>query len=186
MFLLSSQKCLKFVHKRSSNVLCSQVSNHIRISTDDTGTWPQAENSLQYKKSSLNFVSVQRTKELRWNERVLYACYVLGLLIAFISISFPESWLEQNARVIFGTVRVIFLVPQSRRSRSLDLPPSNKQSVLSLVALDGFSLVTSDATLWKWQISGKSPALLDRPLFHEAKASSLWNICNFWLLLDSV
>lgn len=73
-------------------------------------------------------------------------CYLWGLRIPLDSIRFPYSRLQRKAQVTLRAVTVIFLVPQTRARKSSDLPRSNKQSILSLVALDGFSLVTSDAT----------------------------------------
>jgi hypothetical protein len=103
---------------------------------------PEAEN-VQFKKSSLKVQQIQNCDEIR---AALYALLPLGTSNPFRLNFIPYSRLQHKAQVTFGAVTVICLVPQTRARKSSDLPRSNKQSILSLVALDGVSLVTSDAT----------------------------------------
>lgn len=78
MFLLSSQKCSRSVHNRRTNVLCSYMGKHVWISIDDTGIKrPQAGN-VQFRKSSLEVVSVQQTQGCDEMRAALYAFLPLG------------------------------------------------------------------------------------------------------------
>ena len=83
MFLFSSQNLCGLSITEGSNVRCSHMGKHVRISIDHRGKQrPQAGN-VQFKKSSLKVVSMQPTQNCDEMRAALYALLPLGTLNPF-------------------------------------------------------------------------------------------------------
>jgi hypothetical protein len=126
MFLLSSQKFLRSVHNPSSNVRCSHMGKHVRISIDHKEKHrPQAEN-VQFKTSSLKVVSVQQTHNCDEMRAALYALLPLGTSNPFCLNSFSIFTSQTQGRGYIWRCHNHSLGSTNYSAQIFRLAPSNK------------------------------------------------------------